>query len=163
VIGIAATVGVVAADRDLALVIQEAIKDMQGFARRRRDHLGVKRGEAVGEVGIELASPIVAVMGIEAPGGVAETAGAEELPVRGGGKTAPEDRRQRLALLLIDKAPQGNGIGFVTNRASARPVRLSRLPLARSSNRCRSSTPAASRASRCKSRTWRSPSVETRM
>ena len=82
VIGIAAAVGVVVADRDLALVIQEAIKDMQGLARRRRDNLGVERGEAVGEVRVELASRIVAVMGIDAPGGAAETTGPEELPVR---------------------------------------------------------------------------------
>ena len=47
---IAAAIGVVAADRHIALVIQEAVKDMQGFACRRRDHLGVERGEAVGEV-----------------------------------------------------------------------------------------------------------------
>ncbi len=36
VIGIAAAVGVVAADRGLALVIQEAIKDMRGLARSMR-------------------------------------------------------------------------------------------------------------------------------
>ena len=41
--------------------------------------------------------------------------------------------------------------------AFARPARSSRLPLARSSNRCRSSTPAASKASRCRSSTCRSP------
>ena len=89
-IGIAAAVGVVAANRNLALVIQEAVEDMQGLACRRRDHLGVERGEAVGEVGVELASRIVAVMSIEAAGGAAETAGAEDLPVRGGGKAAPK-------------------------------------------------------------------------
>src|SRR5262249_10162738 len=77
--GITATVGVVAANHDVALVIQEAVEDMQGFARRRRDYLGVERGEAVREVGIELAARIVAVMGIDAPGGAAETAGPEEL------------------------------------------------------------------------------------
>ena len=48
-------VGVMAANRNLALVIQEAIEDMQSLARRRRDHLGVERGEAVGEVRAELA------------------------------------------------------------------------------------------------------------
>ena len=82
VIRIAAAVGVVAANRDLALVIQEAVEDMQSLARRRRDHLGVERGEAVGEVRVELASRIVAVMGVDASGGAAETAGSEELPVR---------------------------------------------------------------------------------
>src|ERR1700761_2693236 len=97
---------------------------MQSLACRRRDHLGVERGEAVGEVGVELASRIVAVMSIEAAGGTAETAGAEELPVRGGGKAAPEDRRQRLALLMIDEASQGEGIGFVTNMPIGDPGEL---------------------------------------
>ena len=49
VIGIATAVGVMAANRDLALVIQEAVEDMQSLARCRCDHLGVERGEAVGE------------------------------------------------------------------------------------------------------------------
>ena len=105
VIGVAAAVRVVAAGRNLALVIQEAVKDMQGLACRRRDHLGVERGEAIGEVCVELASWVVAVMGIETAGGAAETTGPEELSVRRGGKAASEDRRQRLALLMIDEAP----------------------------------------------------------
>ena len=51
----------------LALVIQKAVEDMQGLARRRRDHLGVERSEAVGEMRIKFASGVVAVMGIETP------------------------------------------------------------------------------------------------
>ena len=43
--------------------------------------------------------------------------------------------------------------------ALAKPARSPRLPLARSSNRWRSPTPAASSVSRCKSMTWRSLSV----
>ena len=68
------------------------------------------------------------------------------------------DRPRRSSFQTTRQSP-----GLRKASAFARPVRSSRLPLARSSNRCRSSTPAASRASRCKSRTWRSPSVETRM
>src|SRR5271166_4664281 len=34
-LGITAAIGVVAADGDLALVIEQSVKDMQGFARRR--------------------------------------------------------------------------------------------------------------------------------
>ena len=54
---------------------------MHSLARRRRDHLGVERGEAVGEMRVELASRIVAVMGIDASGGAAEAAGPEELSI----------------------------------------------------------------------------------
>lgn len=34
-LGVTAAVGVVAADRDVALVIEQPVKDMQGFACRR--------------------------------------------------------------------------------------------------------------------------------
>jgi hypothetical protein len=50
-IGIAAAIGVVAASRDLALVIEQPIEHMRGFAGGRRDHLDVERCIAVGEVG----------------------------------------------------------------------------------------------------------------
>src|SRR4051795_11970913 len=104
--GIAAAVGVVAAHRNLALVIQEAVEDVQGLARRRRDHLGVERSEAVGEMRVKFAPGVAAVMGIETAGVAAQTAGPEELAVRRRGKAAAEDRRQRLALLMVDEAPQ---------------------------------------------------------
>ena len=55
------------------------------------------------------------------------------------------DRPRRSSFHTTRQSP-----GFRNASAFARPPRSSRLPLARSSNRCRSSTPAASRASRCK-------------
>src|SRR3954469_24286033 len=125
VFGIAAAVGVMTAHRDLALVIQEAVEDVQGLARRRCDYLGVERGETVGEVGVELASRIVAVMGIEAAGVAAQAAGLERLAVRRRGKAAAEDRRQPLALLMIDEAPQSEGVGLVANMPIGGPGELS--------------------------------------
>jgi hypothetical protein len=44
----AIAVGVVAADYDIALVIEQPVKDMQGFACRRRDHFRVEWGIAIG-------------------------------------------------------------------------------------------------------------------
>jgi hypothetical protein len=82
---------------------------MQGLARRRRDHLGEEGRKAVGEVRVELASRFVAVMGIEAADIAPEAAGPEELSIRRGSKSAAEYRRQRLTLLMIDEAPQGEG------------------------------------------------------
>ena len=79
---IAAAVGVVAANRDIALVIQQAVEDMQSLARRRRDYLGEERRKTVGDVRIEFASRIVAVMSIKAVDVAAEAAGPEELSVR---------------------------------------------------------------------------------
>jgi hypothetical protein len=64
------------------------------------------------------------------------------------------DRPRRSSFQTTRQSP-----GLRKASAFARPVRSSRLPLARSSNRCRSSTPAASRVSRCKSRAWRSALV----
>src|SRR6202040_3654212 len=110
-----AAVGVVAADRDVALMIEQSVKDMQGFARRRRDHFRVERGIAIGEVRVEFASGVVAVMGVDAAGIAPEAAGPEELAVRGRRKPAAEYRRKGLALLVVDKAPQGQGIGLVAN------------------------------------------------
>ena len=49
---IVAAVGVVAANRDIALVIQQAVEDMQRLACRRRDYLGEERGKTVGDVRI---------------------------------------------------------------------------------------------------------------
>jgi hypothetical protein len=115
VIGVAAAVGVVAARRHIALVIQEAVKDMQGLARRHRDHLSVERRKTVGKVRVEFASRVVVIMGVEAAGVAADAAGPEELPVRRRGKPAPEYRGQRLALLMIDEAPQAEGVGLVSN------------------------------------------------
>ena len=42
-VGIAATIGMVAAGHDLALVVEQPVKDMCGFAGGRRNHLGVER------------------------------------------------------------------------------------------------------------------------
>src|SRR3954447_2057135 len=83
VLGIAAAVSVVTADCDIAVVVQQTVKDMQSFARRCRDHLGMERRVAVGEVRVELASGHVAVMGVDAAGIAGEAAGPEELAVRG--------------------------------------------------------------------------------
>ncbi len=53
--------------------------------------------------------------------------------------------------------------GFINPSACARPGRSSLAPLALSENKCRSSTPAAIRASRYKLHVWRSLSDDTRM
>jgi len=99
---------------------------MQGLARRRRDHLGEEGRKAVGEVRVELASRFVAVMGIEAAGIAAEAAGPEELSIRRGSKSAAEYRRQRLTLLMIDEAPQGEGVGLVANMPIGDPGELTK-------------------------------------
>jgi hypothetical protein len=114
-LGITAAVGVVAADGDLALVIEQSVKDMQGFARRRRDHFGVEWGIAIGEVGVEFAPGVVPVMGVDTAGIAAVAAGAEELAVRGGRGPAAEYRRKRLALLLVDQTAERQGVGLVAN------------------------------------------------
>jgi hypothetical protein len=124
--GITAAVGVVAADRNVALVIEQPVKDMQGFACGRCDHFRVERGIAIGEVRVEFAPGIIAVMGVDAAGIAAEAAGPEKLAVRGRGKPAAEYRRQRLALLVVDATPQGQGIGSRRECASRLPKRAAR-------------------------------------
>ena len=123
-IGITAAIGVMASGRDVALVVEQPIKHMSGFARRRRDHLGVERCIAVREVRVELAPGFIAVMGVDAACIAAEATGPEELAVRGRREAAAEYRRQRLALLVIDEPPQGQGIGLVANMPVSRPGEL---------------------------------------
>src|SRR5271166_292565 len=105
-VGITAAVGMVATDRDLALMIEQRIEHMQRLARRCRNQLGEERPVAVGEMGVDLEPRLLAVMSIVAAGGAAEPAGLEELPVgRRSGATA-EYRRKRLTLLLRLTCPR---------------------------------------------------------
>jgi hypothetical protein len=120
---IAAVVGVVA-HRHLALMVQEAVEDMPGLARRRRNHLGVERRKTVREVRVKFVSRLVAVMSVEASGVAAKAAGPEELPIRRGSKAAAEHGGERLALLMIDEPPQGEGVGFVANMPVGDPGEL---------------------------------------
>jgi tetratricopeptide (TPR) repeat protein len=61
---------------------------------------------------------------LDAAGVAAEAAGPEELAIRRGSKAAAEVRRQRFTLLLIDEAPQGEGIGFIANMPISDPGEL---------------------------------------
>jgi hypothetical protein len=82
VLGIAAAVGVVARGGGLAPVVEQAVEDVDGLARGRRDDLRVERGVAVGEVGVELGARRIKKKKIEAGSVAAGAAGAEELAVR---------------------------------------------------------------------------------
>src|SRR5438477_12496369 len=66
--------GMVAAGHDLALVVEQPVKNMCGFAGCRRNHLGVERCVAVGEVRVELDPGFIAIMGVDAARVAAETA-----------------------------------------------------------------------------------------
>src|SRR5208283_5280829 len=79
-VGISAAVGMVATDRDLALMVEQRIEHMQRLARRCRDELGEERPIAVGEMGVDLEPRLLAVVSVEAAGGTAKPAGLEELP-----------------------------------------------------------------------------------
>ena len=63
-------------------------------------------------------------MGVEAASVAAEAAGPEELPLRRGSKATAEFRRQWLALLMIDEAPQGESVGLVANMPIGNPGEL---------------------------------------
>src|SRR6516225_10725993 len=85
-VGIAAAIGMVAAGHDLALVVEQPVKDMRGFAGGRRNHLGVERCVAVREVRVELDPGFIAIMSVDAARVAAGTAGPEKLAVRRGRK-----------------------------------------------------------------------------
>src|SRR5208337_1226577 len=123
-VGIAAAVGMVATDRDVALMIEQRIEHMQRLARRCRDQLGEERPVAVGEMGVDLEPRLLAVMSIETAGGTAEPTGLEELPVGRRSSTAPEYRRKRLTLLLIDQTSQRQGIRLLADVPVGHPGEL---------------------------------------
>ena len=104
-VGIAAAVGVVAADCNVALVIEQRVQHMQRLARRRRDQLGEERSVAIRQVRVDLEARPLAVMGVEAAGVAAEARGLEELAVGRRSDAAAERGREGLALLLVDQAP----------------------------------------------------------
>ncbi len=106
VVGLPSTIRVMTTNRHLALVVEQPIEDVQGFACCRGNHLGVERGIAVRDVGVELASWLVAVMGIETGCIATKAACPEELAVRRRGKAGAECRCQWLTLLMVDQALQ---------------------------------------------------------
>ncbi len=63
-------------------------------------------------------------MGIEPPGVAAEAGGLEELAVRRRGGAVAEQRRERLALLLVDQAAQRQRIGLLADVPVRRPGEL---------------------------------------
>ena len=80
VVGIAAAVGVVTVGRNITLMIEQPVEHMHGFACGCRNHLGVERRVAVGEVRVELDPGFIAVMGIDAARFAAEAAGPKDWP-----------------------------------------------------------------------------------
>ena len=80
-LGVAPAIGVVPADRHLALVVEQGVEHVQRLAGGGRDDLGEERAVAVGQVGVDLEAGLGAVVGIEAAGVAAEARGREELPV----------------------------------------------------------------------------------
>ena len=82
VIGFTAAVRVMAADLDLALMIEQRVQDMQRLARRRRDHFREEWSVAVGKVSVGLEARLLAVMCVETARVTAGTARLEELAIR---------------------------------------------------------------------------------
>src|SRR3984893_7412970 len=123
-VGIAAAIGMVAAGHDLALVVEQPVKDMRGFAGGRRNHLGVGPCVAVGEVRVAIDRGLICWMSVYAARVAAETAGPEKLAVRRGRKTAAKHRCERLALLLADQTSERQGIGLVADVPVRRPGQL---------------------------------------
>jgi len=78
-IGIAAAVGVVAAD--VPLVVDQRVQNMQCLAGCRRDQLAEIGSVAARDVRVDFEPWPLAVVGIAATGVAAETGGTEELAV----------------------------------------------------------------------------------
>ncbi len=79
----AATIGVmpVQAWAGLGLIIEEAIENMDGFARRCGNDFGVEGSVAVRNMGIEFGAGFIAIMGVKPANVPAKSTGLEELPI----------------------------------------------------------------------------------
>ncbi len=126
VFGITAAICMVAANRNIALVVEQPVEDMQGFTCCRGNRLGVERRIAIREVGVELTPGLVAIVGVEPCCIATGATGSEELAVRRRDKAAAKYRRQGLALLLSDQAPQCQSISLVTNVPVSCPGELTK-------------------------------------
>nr|BAM13942.1 hypothetical protein [Pseudomonas sp. K-62] len=123
-LGVAAAVGVVPADRDLAAVMEQGIEHVQGLAGGGRDGLREERPVAVRQVGIDLEAGLGTVMGVAASGGTALACRGEELPVGRGRDPRAEGGREGLALLPVDEAAERQPVGFLADMPVRRPGEL---------------------------------------
>ena len=89
-VGVAATVRVVAEHGNLALVIEESVQHMQRLARGRRDQLGIERRVAIRDVRVDLEPRLLAIMRVETTGVASRSSGLEKLTVGRRGDAAAE-------------------------------------------------------------------------
>ena len=103
-LGRAAGIGIVLADGQGALMVEQSVQNVSGLASICRDHLGVERCKPVGDVGIELYSWLGPIVCIVIGAGLAVAASSEELPVGGGSFAVAPESGKRLSMDGIDQA-----------------------------------------------------------
>jgi hypothetical protein len=77
----AGRVGVMLADFKATFVMQQAVQNIRGFAGVSRDHVGVERRIAIGDVRVEFHARLRAIFGVVIGAGLAMPAGLEKLAV----------------------------------------------------------------------------------
>ena len=102
-------------DGHLALVVEQGVEHVQGFAGGRRDDFGEERAVAVRQVGVDFEAGLGPVMRVEPAGVAAEAGGLKELPVRRGNAAAAKRGGKRFALLLVDQAAERQGISLLAD------------------------------------------------
>ena len=75
-------VGCMFADRDAALMVEQAVDDVQGLAGIGGDDLAMEGCEAVGNMGVEQHARLAAIAGVVVGARFAAPARTKELPVR---------------------------------------------------------------------------------
>ena len=110
------------ADHQFALMVEQAVEDMRGFAGIGGDDLGMERRKAVGDVGVEQHAGFGAVAGVAIGAGLALTTGAEELAVRRRCVARSPNRREGMRGVAIDDRRQRRQVGFVAHMPFRRPA-----------------------------------------
>ena len=108
-------VGVVLANVDRALMVQEPVENMRGLAGVGRDDLGMERRVAIGDMGVELHARFRAVLGVVVGARFAVPAGAEELAVRRRRSAVAPDFRERLRMNGVEETGKRGLIGLVAH------------------------------------------------
>ena len=123
-IGDAAGIRAVYPEIERAVVMQQTIEYVPGFAGSGGDHRDVERRVAIRDVGIELDGGIAAVVGVDFTSRLTRAAEMEVLAIGGRAGSDAEPAGQRLPVLGFDQARQTGPVGFLPRVPGGDPEEL---------------------------------------
>src|SRR5665213_1116618 len=111
----AACVGVVFANDEAALMVEQSVENIGRLVGGRRDHVGVIGAKLIGKMGVELYTRVLTIVQVHQSVDFASAAGAKELCIRGRGGAAAAVSGQGLAMLHVNQGGKGLRIAFLAH------------------------------------------------